>query len=630
MPYTLPVSSSIRRCSSYARHWRVARPAPTAAASYTSHRLASTHTPRTAGSYIPTRELLAALQFHDWTPIQTQVLTHGLHPKALQGVSVVHAATGSGKTVAAFLPALARLKYDEQARHIVARPGKPRCIVLAPTRELVAQHTAVCKGMAHAARVAVRHGGSRKLSRTEAYDVLVTTPTHLAKLRAQGVVSLRDVACVVLDEADVLLQPQKQRRARHGSAAPTSDLRQVLSAVGNPDADRAMLWVVSGATLRPKSLTELQQWLGPVRMFRDAAASRPPAALQQQFVRCRPQSKASADKLSQAVSVVQSALAQAQRQSAAESGMFAGATHSPAWNPARDQHTQQALHSTQHAKVQAGVHGQAGATPVQARHERDGVVLPIAKSSPAGRTVALRGDAQQEAAAALRRASGRDVHASQGLPACAASVVVFANTPDAVRAVGHALDEARVPNVAVHSGMPSKRRAAAWAAFSARAIPVLVCTDAAARGVDVPSIQTVVNFDMPLDATTYVHRVGRTARGGQGGLAVSFVAARDVPLAAALASASQAKLPLTELSSDLAVYAPAAPQRSSRRGWGRTETRPLSVRRRQLPSKRREARAEAAASGGAAARLARGQGMAKQAWGAWADMQSPASTAERE
>lgn len=629
MSCSLSLASAIRRCTSYAGQWRVARPISAFSSSYTSYRHASTTTLRSAGSNIPTGELLAALRFHDWTPIQAQVLAHGLHPKALHGVSVVHAATGSGKTVAAFLPALARLKYDEQARHIVARPGKPRCIVLAPTRELVAQHTAVCKAMAHAARVAVRHGGSRKLSRSEAYDVLVTTPTHLAKLRAQGDVSLRDVACVVLDEADVLLQPQEKRRARHGSAAPTSDLRQVLSAVGNPDTDQAMLWVVSGATLRPKSLTELQQWLGPVRMFRDAAASRPPAALQQQFVRSRPQGRAGADKLSQAVAIVQSALAQAQRQGAADRGMFAGATHSPAWDQSRDEHTQQTLHSTQHAKVQTGVHSHAGATPVHARDERDGVLLPIARST-AGSTVTLRRDAQQEAAAALRRASGRDVHSSQGLPVCAASVVVFANTPDAVRAVGHALDDARVPNVAVHSDMPSKRRAAAWAAFSARAIPVLVCTDAAARGVDVPSIQTVVNFDMPLDATTYVHRVGRTARGGQGGRAVSLVAARDVPLASALASASQAKLPLTELSADLAVYAPAAPQRSSRRGWGRTEARPLSVRRRQLPSKRRETRAEAAASGGAAARLARGQGMSKQAWGAWADVQAPGSAAERE
>jgi ATP-dependent RNA helicase RhlE len=65
------------------------------------------------------------------------------------------------------------------------------------------------------------------------------------------------------------------------------------------------------------------------------------------------------------------------------------------------------------------------------------------------------------------------------------------------------------------------------AGFKAGKVRVLVATDIAARGLDVDDITHVVNYDMPIEPETYVHRIGRTARAGASGDAVSFCAAED-------------------------------------------------------------------------------------------------------
>ena len=64
--------------------------------------------------------------------------------------------------------------------------------------------------------------------------------------------------------------------------------------------------------------------------------------------------------------------------------------------------------------------------------------------------------------------------------------------------------------------------------FKAHSRDILVATDVAARGLDIPSVDLVLNYDLPGDDTTYVHRVGRTARAGKSGVAVSLVSQYDV------------------------------------------------------------------------------------------------------
>jgi len=104
-----------------------------------------------------------------------------------------------------------------------------------------------------------------------------------------------------------------------------------------------------------------------------------------------------------------------------------------------------------------------------------------------------------------------------------ARVIVFANTKRATEAIwgyleGHGL------HAAVLSGdVPQKKRLRLLEQFQAGALPILVATDVAARGLHIPDVTHVINYDLPEDAEDYVHRIGRTARAGAAGDAISFV-----------------------------------------------------------------------------------------------------------
>ncbi len=84
------------------------------------------------------------------------------------------------------------------------------------------------------------------------------------------------------------------------------------------------------------------------------------------------------------------------------------------------------------------------------------------------------------------------------------------------------LDQTGVPAAAIHGNKTQSQRERALAAFKAGRTPVLVATDIAARGIDVDGVTHVVNFDLPNVPETYVHRIGRTARAGAAGQAISF------------------------------------------------------------------------------------------------------------
>eukprot|EP00877_Chromochloris_zofingiensis_P007821 jgi/Chrzof1/3292/Cz12g19230.t1 len=116
-----------------------------------------------------------------------------------------------------------------------------------------------------------------------------------------------------------------------------------------------------------------------------------------------------------------------------------------------------------------------------------------------------------------------------------ARVLVFCATKKDTQEVADRLFDSGLRAACIHGDKDQQQRERALAGFKAGKAPVLVATDVAARGLDVPHVSLVVNFDMPNDVEDYVHRIGRTGRAGEKGLAVSFFSeARDGKLAKGL------------------------------------------------------------------------------------------------
>ncbi len=100
--------------------------------------------------------------------------------------------------------------------------------------------------------------------------------------------------------------------------------------------------------------------------------------------------------------------------------------------------------------------------------------------------------------------------------------LVFTRTKHGADKVTHHLEAAGQPAAAIHGNKSQPQRERALADFKQGRIRVLVATDIAARGIDVDGVTHVVNFDLPNVPESYVHRIGRTARAGQAGVAISF------------------------------------------------------------------------------------------------------------
>ncbi len=108
-------------------------------------------------------------------------------------------------------------------------------------------------------------------------------------------------------------------------------------------------------------------------------------------------------------------------------------------------------------------------------------------------------------------------------------VLVFTDTKIAAIQVARQLKNHGIRAEAIHSNKTQIQRQQALASFSRGKVQVLVATDIMARGIDVDDISHVVNFDMPNDAENYIHRIGRTARAGRAGVALSLCGIEDIP-----------------------------------------------------------------------------------------------------
>lgn len=106
-------------------------------------------------------------------------------------------------------------------------------------------------------------------------------------------------------------------------------------------------------------------------------------------------------------------------------------------------------------------------------------------------------------------------------------VIVFAKMRHGADRVNKKLFRAKIPSAAIHSDKTQNQRTRALEGFRRGDVRVLVATDIASRGIDVPDVSCVINMELPLETESYVHRIGRTARAGESGAAISFVTSSE-------------------------------------------------------------------------------------------------------
>ena len=106
-------------------------------------------------------------------------------------------------------------------------------------------------------------------------------------------------------------------------------------------------------------------------------------------------------------------------------------------------------------------------------------------------------------------------------------VIVFARTRHGADRVEKKLRREEITVAAIHSDKTQNQRTRALQTFKEGKTRVLVATDIASRGIDVPDVDLVVNMELPVETESYVHRIGRTARAGESGAAISFVAPEE-------------------------------------------------------------------------------------------------------
>src|SRR3546814_408214 len=141
-----------------------------------------------------------------------------------------------------------------------------------------------------------------------------------------------------------------------------------------------------------------------------------------------------------------------------------------------------------------------------------------------------------------------------------ARTMIFVNTKVFVERVARSLGRAGY-RVGVLSGdVPQKKRETLLKKFQAGQLEILVATDVAARGLHIDGVQYVYNYDLPFDAEDYVHRIGRTARLGAEGDAISFACERYAQSLPDIESYIEQKIPVEPITSDLLTALPRKPR----------------------------------------------------------------------
>ncbi len=125
-------------------------------------------------------------------------------------------------------------------------------------------------------------------------------------------------------------------------------------------------------------------------------------------------------------------------------------------------------------------------------------------------------------------------------------VLVFTRTKHKARRLSQQLSKLGISADSIHGDKTQVARQQALDAFDCGRVKVLVATDIVARGIDVDGITHVINYELPKDAESYVHRIGRTARAGSSGVAMSFCDADELPYLSSIEKLTKTQLPVME------------------------------------------------------------------------------------
>ncbi len=128
----------------------------------------------------------------------------------------------------------------------------------------------------------------------------------------------------------------------------------------------------------------------------------------------------------------------------------------------------------------------------------------------------------------------------------AAMTLIFCKTKATVDKLTHFLKKKDVDAAAIHGNLQQSKRNSVMQQLREGKLSVLIASDLASRGIDVENITHVINYDVPEDPEIYVHRIGRTARAGRGGIAWMFVTPEQGPLLTQIEALTNVEIPIKE------------------------------------------------------------------------------------
>lgn len=129
-------------------------------------------------------------------------------------------------------------------------------------------------------------------------------------------------------------------------------------------------------------------------------------------------------------------------------------------------------------------------------------------------------------------------------------IMVFVRTKVRADRVVKAMERVGITALGIHGGVEQEDRFAVLEAFRKGDVRVLIATDVAARGIDIQGVGAVINYDLPDEPENYVHRVGRTGRGTEKGVAIAFCAEEEKPLLEAIEEYAGSKIEIYDISAN--------------------------------------------------------------------------------